>query len=1001
MSSSVLRNVIQPRQFPSSAAKMEGGDQGLADPCKVPEEMEAVLGVLIENAPVAMAMFDDQMRYMLANRAWVEEFSLQAAQPLMGRSQYEVFPGMHPGWKQVYDRALQGHVVRSEHDALSGPDGRRVIYRWEVRPWRRKQDASVGGLMVTCEKFGNAAALQSLPAEEGTVSEAPAAATAASNLASELNLSPLPMVLLDERAVIHQANPAAVELGLARGIQEGFSAFWDVFAESRESGRVQLQWGLTLEKLAGDHKHEGWILDVPALQAQSFSDASRLPSQRWLVTHTVSTQEGEKRYLAMRLPASAAAPSPFSAAERGGASGGGAPDLASLATAVASISQATPGVSETATRMLEMRRLQDELARARQELRTLHEAERVFTQKEARVRQYLDALPCGVLVLDEHGMPMGQNEPLTRLLGRGLQKDETVETWLAAACPNGDHREEVMTMWREDVWRRQLTRTFSLATADGLLKELEFQPASLPGGGLLVCIQDVTEPCRQEEQLRSTEAKFRTLLHEVPLPVVLMDKAGAVFEVNHLAETLLGHPKTELRRYPLDAWLEPEDASARRAALRQLLETGGRSAVVEVRVRQASQSSVPVSLIMAPVMDAQGQPHCTIFLFQKKTPAAVSGSMAFAPREMAPQMAIPTSAAFFAPPMDAAAYGGAAGGSVRRSLLKTNVNGRIREITPRGLELLGLTEIEARGRALHLHFSPSDPSGFYAQLKRLAESVEGEADLACFNRDGQRQAVRLKVTPLDGGGFDFHVQEVAMVGLPNVQAAATPQVPQTVVQIQPTVSWPVADLSREKLLLSETHHRIKNHLQIISSLLNLESNTVANPDALSALRSSQNRVRAIAELHQHLYQIALGAAESFKAFAEGLVRRLRDCYQVSTDQVAVQLFLEEGEIQQEWLMPLALTLNETLSNSFEHAFPGGRPGHIQVRLSFGSQGGQLIVEDDGVGLPAGFEAGASAGLGLKILAVFAEQMRGQFSVGSSNSGGTEIQLRFPIAYADI
>jgi len=100
-------------------------------------------------------------------------------------------------------------------------------------------------------------------------------------------------------------------------------------------------------------------------------------------------------------------------------------------------------------------------------------------------------------------------------------------------------------------------------------------------------------------------------------------------------------------------------------------------------------------------------------------------------------------------------------------------------------------------------------------------------------------------------------------------------------------------------------------------------------------------------------------------------------------------------------MPLALTLNETLSNSFEHAFPGGRPGHIQVRLSFGSQGGQLIVEDDGVGLPAGFEAGASAGLGLKILAVFAEQMRGQFSVGSSNSGGTEIQLRFPIAYADI
>jgi len=89
--------------------------------------MELILGVLVENAPVAMAMFDKNMRYVLANRSWMEEFGLTGMPLLIGRSQYEVFPGLHPGWRQVYDRALQGHVVRSEHDALSGPNGTRII----------------------------------------------------------------------------------------------------------------------------------------------------------------------------------------------------------------------------------------------------------------------------------------------------------------------------------------------------------------------------------------------------------------------------------------------------------------------------------------------------------------------------------------------------------------------------------------------------------------------------------------------------------------------------------------------------------------------------------------------------------------------------------------------------------------------------------------------------------------------------------------------------------
>lgn len=978
MSSSVLRNVIHPKHTSMPREDLEP----LGEVGKPVEDLEAVLGVLIENAPVAMAMFDHQMQYVLANRAWVEEFSLQGVNPLIGRNQYEVFPGMHPGWRQVYDRALQGHVVRSEHDALSGPDGRRVVYRWEVRPWRRKRDASVGGLMVTCEKFGNAAAIQALSRDDtGATAGKPTEKPKHTELAN----STVPLVLLDELGIIRQANAAATDLGLARGIQEGVSPLWDVYADLGESARLQLQWGVTLEKLAGERKTSGWVMELPL--AHGLNGNVKQPTQRWLITHCQS-DEG-RRYFGLLLP-SFASPE----VSNGSASPANLPDLAN---AVASISQPQALGSGLA---LELRRLQDELARARQELRTLHDAEKVFTQKEMRVRQYLDALPCGVLVLDELGSPQYQNEPLTKLLGRPVQKEETVENWLAAACPNDDHREEVTALWREDVWRRQLTRMFSLATSDGLLKELEFQPSSLPGGGMLVCIQDATEHCRHEEQLRATEAKFRTLLHEAPMPVVLMDKAGAVFEVNHLAEGLFGHPKTELRRHPLDTWLVPEDAQARIQSLRQMIESGERSTSLDVRVLQADAEPTPVTLTLAQVLDSLGRPHCTVHFFQKKEePKLAVEPLISALSELAPAHASLAAAPTFSRVEP-----------VENRLLTTNVNGRIKEVTDRGLELFGLTEGESKGRSLHLHFRPSDPTGFYAELSQLSHKEEPEAELSFFTRAGDRQSSRLRVTSLGGGGFDFEVTELAEmeveVPIQNAESAAgtpeqVPQVSSSLVQGLLGSAWPIADLSREKLLLSETHHRIKNHLQIISSLLNLESNAINDTNARGALRSSQNRVRAIAELHQHLYEIALGTAESFASFAEGLVQRLRECYQVSPDQVTVHLELAEGNVQQEWLMPLALTLNETLSNGFEHAFLGNRSGEIRVTLTFGPEGGYLTVTDDGVGLPTDFGPSASTGLGLKILAVFAEQMRGQLQINSRNSGGTEIQLRFPIAYADI
>jgi PAS domain S-box-containing protein len=930
-----------------------------------PDDMELVLGVLVENAPVAMAMFDRAMRYMLANRQWIHEFGLQQVQPLVGRSQYEIFPGLHPGWRQVYERALQGHIVRSEHDSLSSPDGRHLVYRWEVRPWRKKRDASVGGLMITCEKF-SAPQAANTDESDGTAeiqdqdSPAPAKKTPA-----PLDCA-LPMLVLNAQGVILRSNVSAARLTLDKGIQEGATCFWEVFGEGRDFGALRQQ---TLDALASV---SGTTESSPACIITQPASADQRKPMRWIV----SALEGKdsntsgQEFMLMALPAQAAA------------------EAVTRVTFQMPVQPPPPPAPPPVVDDAAMQRMQADLLRAQQELRTLTEAQHTFGRREARLRSYLEGVPCGIFVLDERGAPVFQNEGLARLLGRPLEKDQTVESWLAHACPTDEHREQVVLTWRESVWRRQLTRTISLATADGLLKELEFHPVSLPGGGLLVSIQDTTEHTRHEEQLRSMEAKLRTLLQGSPVAIVLTDKTGVIFEVNQHAEALLGQAKSELRRYPLDAWLDPESATARRDALRALQSSGRQAEALGVRIKRADGTFTRAVLHLATVPDSQGETHCTIHYLQEVTDSEFTPAPTVIP-EPEPQIT---------------ALLASAAQDVPVTLLITDANGRVRAWSEHARQFFDLDAATAIGRPLHQFFRPSDATGFFADLMRQSENPRQFVPHTFFGGDGKRGEIKISARLLDDGGYELATLLASDSTPAPAPALRTPTaslkaaVPLAFQVVSPSSHrWPVVDLEREKLLLTETHHRIKNHLQIISSLLNMQINGVSDQDARNALRSSQNRVRAIAALHQHLYQIALGKGDTFSDFTRDLVAHLRECYEAPPGQIGVRLEIQQGSVEPEWLMPLALTLNEALSNAFEHAFPHGRTGQITATLRYAQSSGELVISDDGIGLPSGFHPGDSNGLGLKILAVFADQMRGQLFVQGSPDQGTEIKLRFPLA----
>jgi PAS domain S-box-containing protein len=202
-------------------------------------------------------------------------------------------------------------------------------------------------------------------------------------------------------------------------------------------------------------------------------------------------------------------------------------------------------------------------------------------------------------------------------------------------------------------------------------------------------------------------------------------------------------------------------------------------------------------------------------------------------------------------------------------------------------------------------------------------------------------------------------------------------------------------LAEKTVLLKEVHHRVKNNLQIISSLLYLQSESLRDEQSRVFFRDSQNRIGAMALVHQKLYQSESLAFIDFREYIEDLANYLyagtvkdRDLICLKVDAGDVSLGVDEA-------IPCGLIVNELLSNSLKHAFPDGREGEISIRCRAGEDGWiTLTVSDNGVGMPTGLDFRNTETLGLQLVTMLVKQLRGRITI-DSEPGGTAAKLAFP------
>jgi len=202
-----------------------------------------------------------------------------------------------------------------------------------------------------------------------------------------------------------------------------------------------------------------------------------------------------------------------------------------------------------------------------------------------------------------------------------------------------------------------------------------------------------------------------------------------------------------------------------------------------------------------------------------------------------------------------------------------------------------------------------------------------------------------------------------------------------------------ASLKEKEVLLKEIHHRVKNNLQVIYSLLDLQSNYIKDPQALRVFKEGQNRIRSMALIHEKLYQSRDLAKIDFAKYLQSLTDHLFRSYGVDPETITLRIYVEDVFLGVDTAIPCGLIINELVSNSLKYAFPTGRNGEIVIDLRSDRENNlTLTIRDNGVGLPKDLDLQNTMSLGLQLVTLLSAQLGGTLAL--DRRGGTAFKITF-------
>jgi two-component sensor histidine kinase len=196
-----------------------------------------------------------------------------------------------------------------------------------------------------------------------------------------------------------------------------------------------------------------------------------------------------------------------------------------------------------------------------------------------------------------------------------------------------------------------------------------------------------------------------------------------------------------------------------------------------------------------------------------------------------------------------------------------------------------------------------------------------------------------------------------------------------------------------EILMKEIHHRVKNNMQIVSSLLDLQSISIKDPQISDAVKEGKNRVQSMALIHQNLYGEDNLKGIKAKQYINNLLKNLCDSYNISNEKVKIHSNIEDLNLDVDTMIPIGLILNELLTNAFKYAFNTNTAGVLEIDLREENNQLQLSVKDNGPGFPLELDAKTTKSFGLRMIRAFAQKLKAVVEIKNNNGASVQLNIK--------
>jgi PAS domain S-box-containing protein len=307
------------------------------------------------------------------------------------------------------------------------------------------------------------------------------------------------------------------------------------------------------------------------------------------------------------------------------------------------------------------------------------------------------------------------------------------------------------------------------------------------------------------------------------------------------------------------------------------------------------------------------------------------------------------------------------------------LDGKILDINNSAIDFIGMPREELLNKKYTDTglFSEEDEA---IQIKNFANAIAGldgePFQCKISNKDGDESWLESQLVPLKKDGL---VNTVLIIATDiTTRKIATDKLKYS--------------LNEKEILLNEIHHRVKNNMQIVSSLLNLQTEHLKDENAVNILKESQNRVRSMAMIHENLYKSKDFTYINFHDYVFKLTSDLLYSYNISQDKIRPELDIGEIKLNLETAVPCGLIISELVTNCIKHAFPGKENGILKLKITKLDDKFKLIIQDNGVGFPDNVDYKNTTSLGLQLVNSLVDQINGTLELIKND--GTKFQIIF-------